>query len=345
MKKILILRFSAMGDVAMLVPVVNSLALQHPEVEISVLTRKHLTPLFDWTPSNVHAIGIDLKAYDGIKGLNRLYKELKKQRFDAVADVHDVLRTKYLRWRFKLSFKKTVCIDKGRKDKKQLLGNGVNARPLAEMTTRYAKVFDRLGLQVDLQPETGFTTTGEDFSSLYKLYGEKQSDDVWIGIAPFAAHTGKIYPLDKMRKVVEELSSKEMRIFLFGAGKAENEVLQSWTSGDCIVNTCGQLGGLHNEMLLMSMLDAMLAMDSANMHIASIVGIPVFSVWGATHPKAGFTPWRQPADNFIQLDDLACRPCSIFGKKPCQFGDFRCMNLIDPATIINKLLQIKEENL
>ncbi len=340
MQKILILRFSAMGDVAMLVPVVNSLAQQHPEVEITILTRKHLTPLFDWTPANVRTMGIDLKAYDGISGLNRLYRELKTHKFDAVADIHDVLRTKYLRWRFRLAGTKTVSIDKGRNGKKRLIGNGMDSKPLTLMTTRYAKVFERLGVHVELLPETGFTTKGEDFTSLYTLYGEKPANAMWIGIAPFAAHPGKIYPLEKMRKVAEGLADKGCRIFLFGAGKEESEILKAWETDGRIVSTCGQLGGLHNEMLLMSMLDAMLAMDSANMHIASIVGIPVCSIWGATHPKAGFTPWRQNPDYFIQQTELRCRPCSIFGNKPCRFGDFRCMTLIEPDTIINKILQI-----
>ena len=337
MHKILIVRLSAMGDVAMLVPVVNNLAHQHPEVELTVLTRKHLTPLFDWTPTNVRTMGIDLNAYKGIRGLNKLYKELKQQQFDAVADVHDVLRTKYLRWRLRFSGVRIVVIDKGRADKKRLIGNAKDSQPLTPMTSRYAKVFEQLGLGLILKHESCFSTDNEDFSLLNNLYGEKKASEKWIGIAPFAAHEGKIYPLEKTHEVATGLAKNGCRVFLFGAGKKETEILAKWEEGDRIVSTCKKLGGLHNEMLLMSRLDAMLAMDSANMHIASIVGIPTISIWGATHPKAGFTPWMQPTEYIIQKDELTCRPCSIYGNKQCKFGDFRCLNLIEPSTVISKI--------
>lgn len=340
MRKVLIIRFSAMGDVAMLVPVVKCLATQHPDTEFTVLTRKHLTPLYGWMPDNVKTMGIDLNKYKKIAGLNRLYRELKAMRFDAVADVHDVLRTMYLRWRFRLGGAKVSVIDKDKASKKRLLGHGIDAKTLTLMTTRYAQVFHSLGLDVSLQALPCFSTQGEDFSLLNELYGEKKNGEHWIGIAPFAAHPGKIYPLEKMHQVAQELVKRGCRVFLFGAGKSEKECLSAWADGKDIVSTCGQLGGLHNEMLLMSRLDAMLAMDSANMHIAAIVGIPIVSVWGATHPKTGFTAWQQPISNIIQRAELECRPCSIYGKKPCQFGDLRCMALIKPEDIIDKIIQV-----
>ena len=86
----------------------------------------------------------------------------------------------------------------------------------------------------------------------------------------------------------------------------------------------------------MSHLEVMLSMDSANMHLASLTGIPVVSVWGATHPLAGFMGWNQSKDNAIQVD-LDCRPCSIFGQKPCKRGDYACLNQIKPETIVEKI--------
>lgn len=339
MSKTLILRFSAMGDVAMLVPVVHNVALQHPEAELTVLTRKHLVPLFDWTPDNVRVRGINIKSYEGIGGLNKLYKELKTEGFDAVADVHDVLRTKYLRLRFRLSGVPTAVIDKGRAAKKQLIGHGLTAAPLTPMTTRYAEVFGRLGLSVDLdKPAPCFSTDGESLTAIRHRYGEKKAGEPWIGIAPFAAHPGKIYPPGQMREVAQGLAAAGCRVFLFGAGQTENDTLATWEEPGRIENTCGKLGGLHNEMLLMSELDAMLAMDSANMHIAAIVGTPTYSVWGATHPKAGFVPWMQPESHVIQDTTLDCRPCSIYGNKPCRWKDFRCLANIKPEEILGRIL-------
>jgi len=88
----------------------------------------------------------------------------------------------------------------------------------------------------------------------------------------------------------------------------------------------------------MSYLDVMLSMDSANMHLASLVNTEVISIWGQTHPYAGFLGWKQLPVNTIQCEDLACRPCSVYGNKECYRKDFACMNNILPETIINKIL-------
>lgn len=339
MKKLLVIRFSAMGDVAMTVPVIHSLATQHPELRITVMTRGRFTPMFQWMPANVEIKPVELEHYSGLGGLSRLYGELKQKRYDAVADLHDVLRTKYLRLHFRIEGTKVAAINKGRKEKKALMGNGMAATPLKPMVERYKDVFRKLGIEFSLNYTSAFNPRTEDFSRINSAIGTKDQGDKWVGIAPFAAHEGKIYPLDKMKDVADLLSQKGFKVFLFGAGKKESETLQSWHNGKSIISTCGLLGGLHNEMLLMNQLDAMIAMDSANMHIASIVGTPVISVWGATHPKAGFTGWGQSDANIMQLD-LPCRPCSVYGNKPCKFGDYRCLSGIEPATIVEKVLDV-----
>ena len=338
MKKLLVIRFSAMGDVAMTVPVIHSLASQHPELRITVMTRGRFAPMFQWTPANVEVMPVELENYSGIFGLGRLYSELKKKKYDAVADLHDVLRTKYLRLRFKMSGTKVAVIDKGRKEKKALLGNGLTAEPLKLTTERYKEVFQQLGYDFTLDYKQAFNPLAENFSMVNSAVGIKPEGAKWVGIAPFAAHEGKIYPLEQMKTVAENFAKQGCKVLLFGAGKNESAILQSW-EGENITSTCGLLGGLYNEMLLMSRLDLMIAMDSANMHIASLVGTPVLSVWGATHPKAGFTGWGQTADRNVQLD-LPCRPCSVYGNKPCQFGDFRCLSGITPELIVEKGLRI-----
>ena len=96
---------------------------------------------------------------------------------------------------------------------------------------------------------------------------------------------------------------------------------------------------MYQELIIMSHLDVMLSMDSANMHLASLTATPVVSVWGATHPYAGFMGFRQKEENAVQID-LECRPCSIFGQKPCQRGDYACMNNIPPERITERIISI-----
>ncbi len=336
MHKLLIMRFSAMGDVAMTVPVIHCLATQHPELRITVMTRGRFKPMFHWMPANVEVKAVELNDYKGLGGLGRLYKELKERRYDAVADLHDVLRTKYLRLRFRLSGVKVATINKGRADKKAFLGNGQKGKPLRPMVNRYADVFEQLGFPVTLDYQRAFNPRMEDFSVVRKaIGGDKPQGERWIGIAPFAAHEGKIYPLEQMKRVVDLLVEQGCKVFLFGAGDKELSILDKWTS-DKVISVGRLLGGLHNEMLLMSRLDQMISMDSANMHIASIVGTPTLSIWGATHPGAGFRGWRQTDESIVQLD-LPCRPCSVYGNKPCAFGDLRCMTGITPEMIVSKI--------
>ena len=336
-KRLLVMRFSAMGDVAMTVPVLQALATQHPDLRITMLTRTRFVPIFEWLPANVQVRGIDFADYDGIIGLTKLYNQLKTGHYDAVADLHDVLRSKYLRTCFAMSGTKVAVIDKGRKAKKALIGHAQERTALPLMTQRHVDVFMALGLPIDLSKPIPINLRQESFATVRQMAGHKQPGEKWVGVAPFAAHVQKIYPLDRMRQVVQQLTEHGCKVFLFGAGKKEADILSEWTqppTANCQLST--KLGGLKNEMLLMSQLDLMISMDSANMHIASIFGIPVLSIWGATHPKAGFTGYGQTPDREIQLD-LPCRPCSIYGKKPCQFGDMRCMN-ISPDVIVKKAL-------
>ena len=106
-----------------------------------------------------------------------------------------------------------------------------------------------------------------------------------------------------------------------------------------VVSIAAKRYGFAVELPLMSWLDAMVSMDSGNMHMAALVNVPVVSVWGATHPYCGFAPWKQSPDNIVQLS-LPCRPCSVFGNKECYLGDFRCMRSITPQMIIDKVNNI-----
>jgi ADP-heptose:LPS heptosyltransferase len=179
-----------------------------------------------------------------------------------------------------------------------------------------------------------------DFDELSSLTEPKGSEK-WIGIAPFAKHMGKVYPEILMTKVVEILSlDQRYKVFIFGGGLDEQAAVNSWIKKyPTIISAISKLT-IDQQLLLMSQLDIMVSMDSGNMHLASLVGTPVISVWGATHPYAGFLGWNQSESNIIQTD-LPCRPCSVFGDKPCFRKDYACMYQIKPETIIQKI----EENL
>jgi len=336
---ILIIRLSAIGDVAMTVPVVYSLARSYPSLRISVLSRPYARAFFEGIADNVSFIEADLKGrHAGFRGLNRLYAELRKEGFTAVADMHDVLRTKFLRMRFGIDAVKMAVIDKHRREKRLLTRKRNKVmRELPSSFENYRDVLRRLGYEFEVKFNSIYEGRNFCYENIYNIVGEKRGR--WIGVAPFANHQGKIYPLERMRNVVKKLSEgiPGVRIFLFGGGKDEMDVFNAW-QGDIpgVVNASALLRGLSNEMLLMSKLDVMLSMDSANAHIASLVGTNVVSIWGATHPLAGFKSWNINYENIIQRN-LPCRPCSVYGNKKCMRGDYECLN-IDEDIIVDKIV-------
>ena len=291
MKKdhILVIRFSALGDVAMVVPVVYSLAKQHPDIRITMLSKT-------------------------------------------------AFRVEH--------------INKHRKGRRKLTSN--NNKQLIQQPTpfqNYVEVFERLGYSINIQFTSIFPSGRGDLSLLPEsiLSPLTSHPSPLIGIAPFAAHEGKIYPTPLMHEVIRQLTQQhpKARIFLFGRGEKEDQHFTEWCKEfPTCVFVSQHLESMSQELILMSHLDVMLSMDSANMHLASLTGIPVVSIWGATHPYAGFMGWNQTKDNAIQAD-LDCRPCSIFGQKPCKRGDYACMTMIKPETVVEKvntLLQTKQNN-
>lgn len=343
MKKehLLVIRFSALGDVAMTVPVVYALAQQYPDVRITVLSRNFARPLFEDLLPNINFMEADLKReYHGITGLNSLYRRLVAKQFTAIADLHSVLRSSYLRMRFNLDHYKVAHIDKHRKDRRRITSS--SNKQLIQLPTsfqNYADVFARLGYPVNVQFRSIFSEDGGDMNLLPESLPRPTVGQPCIGIAPFAAHEGKIYPVRLMEQVVEQLLAKhpDARIYLFGKGQREDETFPKWCAAhpQC-VSVSQHLNNLRDELILMSHLQVMVSMDSANMHLASLVATPVVSVWGATHPFTGFMGWNQSPENAIQIP-LECRPCSIYGQKPCLRGDYACMRNIAPEQIVNRV--------
>lgn len=338
---ILIIRFSAIGDVAMTVPVVYSLARQYPHVRFTMLSRPNAQPFFEGLAPNVSFMGADIKEeYHGVKGLNSLYRRLTAKNFTAIADLHNVLRSDYLRMRFNIDRYKVAHIDKHRNGKRKLIAK--TGKVLVQQPTsfqNYADVFAKLGYPVKLEFSSVFPKEGGSLRLLPEAIGEKKAFQQWVGIAPFAAHAGKIYPTDRMEQVADIISRRHpsCRIFFFGGGDKEMALINAIVDKhpNC-TNASAALGGLRQELILMSHLDVMVSMDSSNMHMASLVNCPVVSVWGATHPFAGFVGWGQRQTDIVQTD-MSCRPCSIYGNKPCLRGDYACMVSILPEVIADKV--------
>lgn len=339
MSRILVIRFSALGDVAMTVPVLYSFARAFPQHQLVVLSRPNMAALFSEAPSNLLFRGVDVKKeYVGIKGLLRLFLLLRREHFDLVADLHGVLRSRFLSFCFWVSGVKVACINKERSKKRKLVSQKHKILvPQTTSFTRYICVFQKLGFSFPVFFHSIYGGNKGNIESIRQVVGYKGKYARWIGLAPFAAHKGKVYPISLQEEVLQILSQKEdITLFLFGGGKEEIMQLEKWEQTyPHVISVAGKFK-MSQELALMSHLDVMIAMDSGNMHLASLTGIPVVSIWGATHPYAGFMGWGQSDNNVIQVS-LPCRPCSIFGNKSCIRGDYACLHQITPRQIIQKV--------
>ncbi len=328
-----------MGDVVLVVPVLQAVLEQNSGVRLTILTRKAFIPLFQGVEAEF--VIPDLYGrHKGALGLFRLYKELKvKAKWDVIIDLHNVLRSKILRTYFKFNNVPCFALDKGRKEKKQLVAKKNKALvQLKHSCERSADVWRKAGFSIDLSKiqinRDQFVLSEETDRSI----GEKE--DKWIGIAPFAQHAQKMYPIEMMTELIRQLDTKGYRIFIFGGGKTEKKMAEELSTGQSyVINLIGRFA-LSDELALLSKMDLMLSMDSSNMHMAALTGTKVISIWGATHPYAGFTAFGQSdEEQLIQIPtkELSCRPCSVFGNKPCHRGDFACMNNIQPDAVIDRI--------
>ena len=339
---ILVIRLSAMGDVAMTIPVIRAFVEQHPEIKITFLSKAFLKPLFDEIP-NVTFYAADVtKKHKGVLGLYQLHKELKQLNITHIADLHNVLRSKILRSYFKFSTKNISVIDKGRSEKKALTRTTNKIfKQLKTSHERYADVFRKLGYPVNISNPKK-TVKPDLQNAIVNIVGEKKNN--WIGVAPFAAYASKTYPLNLMEKVIASLA-KENTILLFGGGDKEITLLSKLEQkNEHVFSVAGKLN-FSEELNAIAHLDCMLAMDSGNAHFGAMQQIPTITIWGATHPFAGFAPYNQPAENCIlpDLEKYPNIPCSIYGNKICD-GYEAVMNTISPKAVIEKVEAILKLN-
>ena len=335
---LLIVRLSAMGDVAIVAPVVASLRAAFPDLRITLLTRERFAPFFRDIERIDFFFPDFTDRHKGFWGIFRLWKDLRPLKITQLADLHDVLRTKLLRRLMRLGRTTYTVINKGRYEKKLLTRKfRKEIKPLKPTIERYHKAITRFGYFFVL-PETATCIERPIPAAIALRTGQKSG--IWVGFAPFAKHRGKIYPTAQADEVIGLLAGKYKQVFLFGGGVYERDFTECMEKrhGSKVVSVIGRLT-LPEEMDLIANLDVVVTMDSAMMHIASNEGTPVISVWGATHPYAGFYAFGQPLENAVRID-LPCRPCSIYGNRPCIYGDYRCLARITPAMIFASVQRV-----
>ena len=343
LRNVLVMRLSVLGNVAMTIPVLYPVCKANPDTRFIMLTKMWPATMFHDRPANLKVVDFDVKGnHSGLFGLLKLSAQLYKlYDIDAVADLHNVSGTWVIDAYMKSRGAKVARLDR-EKPKRRALTTHKSNEPLTPIHERYRNVFRQLGFEA---PDT-FTHLydGRDWP-VSPIVMEKKEGQRWIAISPFSSHENKTYPLEKMEQVIAELTKHENYwVFLMGGGKAEKIALRAIARKYKNVVSMAEIKHKFiDEYALFAKCDLMLTMESANMHLASLVDLQAMTIWGPTSPACGYLGYNQIVEDDIQLD-MDCRPCSITGDKQCKFKDYRCLKNIDPMDIARRVVEAVEYN-
>lgn len=324
---VLVIRLSALGDAAIMVPVLRNYAASNRDVNFTVAAPPLLEPLFEGMP-NVSFLGLKKR-----QSFIKLYKSMEAVGADTVVDLHHVNRVNRALFLMRLRHLFTpgfhiYSLRKGRLSRWLFLHHWSRA-PRKPQYQRYSDVFLRTGLKSGFEPQMPNAE-----SSKSRLPDSKLT----VGIAPFSQHEGKVWPWEYVEQLVALLAGNGYRVLLFGS-KEEAPQLETLADKWEGVDSVAGKQSFAEELEKIKGLTLMVSMDSANMHFASALGVPVVSIWGATHPAFGFYGYGQDPDNAL-CAHLPCQPCSAFGQKPCRFNDRRCLRAVSPERVFEKIQQV-----
>lgn len=322
MKKILLLRFSSIGDIVLTSPVVRCLHKRYPEAEIHFLCKTKFATILKANPYIDKIYGFD-------KDFNTILPQLKAEAYDVVIDLHKNLRSLRLRKSLDVT---SHAFHKANWAKWLMVNFKINQLPKEHIVHRYMATVKPLGVVYDGEGLDYFIPEGQMFNGAD--FGLAPNEP-FLAFVIGAAHATKRLPLEKIKAICSLLPQK---IVLLG-GPAEQEVGAAVTNSlPKVINSCGKLG-LHQSADAIRQASLVISHDTGMMHIAAALRKKVISVWGNTIPEFGMYPFYpekqsnrgKPAllSEMIEVKELSCRPCSKIGFAQCPKSHFKCMEEID----------------
>ena len=338
--RILVIRFSSMGDIVLSSPVTRQLGRLFPDAEIDFLTRSEYVSLARALPG-VAAV----QRFDPGTGLLRLVSRLRERRYDLAFDLHGNLRSRLVAMAGVAG--RVLRYDKRRFARMAIVRRRRRSRPVPHTIDRYLEVLDRLEAGASPGPEGAHDTAENRLPQLKvddaaaamvaeRLAGAGIGPDVRVlGVAPGASHGPKRWPPERFARVADHLAkSRDLKVLLLGSEADRPVTGEVARAMEC--PAVDWTGATDLAMLPAAVRRCALLVsnDSGPMHVATAVGTPVIGIFGATHPGLGFAPVG-PADAAITLD-LPCSPCSLHGNRSCRFRTHACMEELDPRRVIDE---------
>jgi heptosyltransferase-2 len=311
--KILIIRFSSIGDIVLTTPVIRAIKQQVPNAEVHFATKKHFGVLLENNPY------IDkLQLFD--KQLLQFAKILKNEKYDVVIDLHHNLRTRIIKSIIKV---KTYHFDKLNWEKWLIVRLKINILPYIHIVDRYLQACHALGVTNDGE--------GLDFfiNEQTNLDGKWDLKSSYFVYAIGGQHATKKLPLNKQ---LELLGLLNLPVVLIGGKEDIHQGKLIAKECSNAVNLCGELS-IHQSALLIKNSQRLFTHDTGMMHIAAALKVPIVSIWGNTIPDFGMTPYyplnTEIEQKILEVSELSCRPCSKIGYNNCPKTHFKCMQEID----------------
>ncbi|GBU07972.1 glycosyl transferase family 1 [Bacteroidales bacterium] len=344
MAKTLVVRYSQIGDVLISIPLIYSLAKQNPGDNFTVLTNPKFVGLFAQMPCNVVLMPmIYRKKKIPLRGLlylmQRYFLVLKLllfSDFDKVVLLQNGSFEDQLKWIYELKKSKVSMINL-----KSFLSPQKLQKPFVASTESLLDIF------ISTFAHVGYCNLTKEFDiSYYKntenklaLLSKNEIDAkrILVGIAPFSRLEAKVFPLDEMEKVIDYFKDyPNVQVLIFGGGENEKRIAENWKAKfPSIIPLIGKLS-FDEELIVIAACKLMVSMDSANLHLASLLKIPAVSIWGPSHPDLGYYPYNEKKENAILLN-LSCSPCSFWGENACtNKRKYACMD-ISPKIVIYKI--------
>jgi ADP-heptose:LPS heptosyltransferase len=308
-KKVLVVRFSSIGDIVLTTPVVRCLKRQLG-AEVHYLTKEAFRPVLAANPyiDRLHTIRKDVR---------EVLPALRAEGFDFVADLHRNFRSGQLR---RALGARSVAFSKLNLEKWLLVRFKADLLPRVHIVDRYMQVVQDLGVRYDGAGLDYFIPADEEVAPATWIQGGS-----YVALAIGAAHATKCLPVDQLIELCRSLAQPVLLLGGAGDRDAGEEVARQ--AGDQVVNLCGQLS-LNQSASVVRQARVVISPDTGLMHIAAAFRKPILSVWGNTVPALGMSPfYPDGADQsrLFEVEGLSCRPCSKIGFKSCPKGHFRCM--------------------
>ncbi|MDF2437425.1 MAG: glycosyl transferase [Bacteroidota bacterium] len=321
MKKILIIRFSSIGDIVLTTPVVRCLKQQSPATEVHYLTKKGFRNLLESNPylSKIHVMD---------KHVNEVMEELKKEKFDHIIDLHNNLRTATVKLKLRRS---SVSFRKMNFKKWLIVRFKLRKMVLPHIVDRYMETVKQFGIENDHKGLDYFIPPSDEISTSTLPLNHQNG---FIAFVIGAKHYTKQLPTEKIISICKKLSQP---IVLLG-GKEDMDRAKEIEAavGSTIFNACGKYN-LNQSASFIRQAKKVISHDTGLMHVAAAFKKEIISVWGNTVPAFGFTPYLPgTASKIVEVKDLPCRPCSKIGYPKCPQGHFKCMRNIDEGEFLRE---------